>query len=374
MAIRYNKKLVIIMIMLILFSCTSCGVKQNTDKQEVKKSECAEMQLFEYPTQYSQVSGNRYFYLRKNAKGDYILHQDGNKEILSFRLSKQKLRGFAVWNSQYYVLVRNEVGTLQFGKVDGNGEVDILCDVYAQKEIRSIILYNDSLFMCENNSNIIERQSINGQTRTPISLDADSDEISFFGSEKIGGICAMDVRKDGKIEVVVFDWQGNRKRTLHSQMELWEHSNLPKGKDGIYVDKIIGKYICFTYYCGKKYFAGRMNLDTNRTETLELSSEEVCDTSFAAEGVYFVSRDRTISYQEWGKNSSQKISELQAEEIDIVGEWLYVRGYSKEWEFLEDNDKEASDEWSDVLYRIRCVDGKVEKLEENNPVDETEMR
>ena len=184
----------------------------------------------------------------------------------------------------------------------------------------------------------------------------------------------MDVRKDGKIEVVVFDWQGNRKRTLHSQMELWEHSNLPKGKDGIYVDKIIGKYICFTYYCGKKYFAGRMNLDTNRTETLELSSEEVCDTSFATEGVYFVSRDRMIFYKEWGKNSSQKISELQAEEIDIVGEWLYVRGYSKEWEFLEDNDREASDEWSDALYRICCMDGKVEKLEENNPVDETEMR
>ena len=365
----------IFFILLITITCVVVNInRKEQNKTEEKKTECAEMQLFEYPTQYSQVSGNHYFYLRKNAKGDYILHQDGNKEILSFRLSKQKLRGFAVWNSQYYVLVRNEVGTLQFGKVDGNGEVDILCDVYAQKEIRSIILYNDSLFMCENNSNIIERQSINGQTRTPISLDADSDEISFFGSEKIGGICAMDVRKDGKIEVVVFDWQGNRKRTLHSQMKLWEHSNLPKEKGGIYVDKIIDKYICFTYYCGEKYFVGRMNLDTNRTETLELSSEEVCDTSFAAEGVYFVSRDRTISYQEWGKNSSQKISELQAEEIDIVGEWLYVRGYSKEWEFLEDNDKEASDEWSDGLYRIRGVDGKVEKLEENNPVDETEMR
>ena len=365
----------IFFILLITITCVVVNInRKEQNKTEEKKIECAEMQLFEYPTQYSQVSGNHYFYLRKNAKGDYILHQDGNKEILSLRLSKQKLRGFAVWNSQYYVLVRNEVGTLQFGKVDGNGEVDILCDVYAQKEIRSIILYNDSLFMCENNSNIIERQSINGQTRTPISLDADSDEISFFGSEKIGGICAMDVRKDGKIEVVVFDWQGNRKRTLHSQMKLWEHSNLPKEKGGIYVDKIIDKYICFTYYCGEKYFVGRMNLDTNRTETLELSSEEVCDTSFAAEGVYFVSRDRTISYQEWGKNSSQKISELQAEEIDIVGEWLYVRGYSKEWEFLEDNDKEASDEWSDVLCRIRCVDGKVEKLEENNPVDETEMR
>lgn len=37
MAIRYNKKLVIIMIMLILLSCTSCGVKQSKDKQEAKK-------------------------------------------------------------------------------------------------------------------------------------------------------------------------------------------------------------------------------------------------------------------------------------------------------------------------------------------------
>lgn len=365
---------VLAIVFVVAFICFNRKEKNKIEEKETKKNECAEMQLFEYPTQYSQVSGNHYFYLRKNAKGDYILHQDGNKEILSFRLSKQKLRGFAVWQSQYYVLVRNEVGTLQFGKVDRNSKVDILCDVYAQKEIRSIILYNDSLFVCENNSNIIEKQSINGQTRTPISLDADSDEISFFGSEKMGGICAMDVRKDGKIEVVVFDWQGNRKRTLHSQMELWEHSNLPKEKGGIYVDKIIDKYICFTYHCGEKYFVGRMNLDTHRTETLELSSKEVCDTSFAAEGVYFVSRDRMIFYKEWGKNSSQKISELQAEEIDIVGEWLYVRGYSKEWEFLEDNDREASDEWSDALYRICCMDGKVEKLEENNPVDETEMR
>ena len=130
-----------------------CFNRKEKNKIEEKKSKCAEMQLFEYPTQYSQVSDKHYFYLRKNAKGDYILHQDGNKEILSFRLSKQKLRGFAVWNSQYYVLVRNEVGTLQFGKVDRNSKVDILCDVYAQKEIRSIILYNDSLFVCENNSN-----------------------------------------------------------------------------------------------------------------------------------------------------------------------------------------------------------------------------
>lgn len=37
MALQYNKKLVIIMIMLILLSCTSCGVKQSKDKQEAKK-------------------------------------------------------------------------------------------------------------------------------------------------------------------------------------------------------------------------------------------------------------------------------------------------------------------------------------------------
>ena len=99
----------IFFILLITITCVVVNInRKEQNKIEEKKTECAEMQLFEYPTQYSQVSGNHYFYLRKNAKGDYILHQDGNKEILSFRLSKQKLRGFAVWNSQYYVLVRNK--------------------------------------------------------------------------------------------------------------------------------------------------------------------------------------------------------------------------------------------------------------------------
>ena len=143
----------IFFILLITITCVVVNInrkEQNKiEEKETKKNECAEMQLFEYPTQYSQVSGNHYFYLRKNAKGDYILHQDGNKEILSFRLSKQKLRGFAVWNSQYYVFVRNEVGTLQFGKVDGNGEVDILCDVYAPVSYTHLDVYKRQVFMCK---------------------------------------------------------------------------------------------------------------------------------------------------------------------------------------------------------------------------------
>ncbi len=41
----------------------------------------------------------------------------------------------------------------------------------------------------------------------------------------------------------------------------------------------------------------------------------------------------------------------------------------KNGNFLKTAIREVSDEWSDALYRIRCMDGKVEKLEENNPVE-----
>ena len=36
MLVRYRKAIVFV-VLFCLFSCTSCGVKQNTDKQEVKK-------------------------------------------------------------------------------------------------------------------------------------------------------------------------------------------------------------------------------------------------------------------------------------------------------------------------------------------------
>ena len=80
---------VLAIVFVVAFICFNRKEQNKIEEKETKKNECAEMQLFEYPTQYSQVSGNHYFYLRKNAKGDYILHQDGNKEILSFRLSKR---------------------------------------------------------------------------------------------------------------------------------------------------------------------------------------------------------------------------------------------------------------------------------------------
>ncbi len=360
MKIIKAKRIIVCIAILSLCGAMYCLFKP--EKED--KSTYAEMQLFEYLTQYAQVSGNHFYYLRKNEKNEYILHQDGKKEILSFHLSKQKLRGFVVWQSQYYLLVRNEVGTLQFGKVGKNNEVNILCDVYAQKEICSIILHGDSLFVCEYNSDKIERQSMKGETRTPVSLDVALDGISLFGSEEMDGICAMNAGEDGKMEIVFFDWQGNRKRTLHSQIKPQDNSKLARERGIISFDKIIDKYICFTYYCGGKCFAGKMHLDGNRAEVFELGSVEICDTSFTKEGVYFISQNRTIYYKKWGKNKSEKISDLQAESIDAVGKWLYVKGYAKEWEMLEDGEEEASDEWSDELYRIRCNDGKIEKIEE----------
>lgn len=57
----------------------------------------AQMFLFEYPTQYAQVSDNHFYYLRKKVKGGYILYRDGSEEILSFHLQNEEhLRGFVV--------------------------------------------------------------------------------------------------------------------------------------------------------------------------------------------------------------------------------------------------------------------------------------
>ena len=54
---------VLAIVFVVAFICFNRKEKNKIEEKETKKNECAEMQLFEYPTQYSQVSGNHYFYL-----------------------------------------------------------------------------------------------------------------------------------------------------------------------------------------------------------------------------------------------------------------------------------------------------------------------
>ena len=74
MAIRYNKKLVIIMIMLILFSCTSCGVKQNTDKQEVKKK-------ITWEGDYPYANSTDIFCVEKNNLFSYDINGENKRRL-----------------------------------------------------------------------------------------------------------------------------------------------------------------------------------------------------------------------------------------------------------------------------------------------------
>ena len=67
------------MIMLILFSCTSCGVKQNTDKQEVKKK-------ITWEGDYPYANSTDIFCVEKNNLFSY----DINGENIMAQLSRQK--------------------------------------------------------------------------------------------------------------------------------------------------------------------------------------------------------------------------------------------------------------------------------------------
>ena len=151
------------------------------------------------------------------------------------------------------------------------------------------------------------------------------------------------------------------KKSLQSQMKLYDNGNLQKGRGVAFFQGITKQYI---YFSDKKSFAGRMTLNGKTTEILELGSREICDTSFTREGVYFVSESKMVYYRKWGGNQSEGLSDLQAESIYVAGEWLYVKKYTREWEMLEDGE-EATDEWSDELYRINCNDRKIERIAEN---------
>lgn len=74
MAIRYNKKLVIIMIVLILLSCTSCGVKQSKDKQEAKKK-------ITWEGDYPYANSTDIFCVEKNNLFSYDINGENKRKL-----------------------------------------------------------------------------------------------------------------------------------------------------------------------------------------------------------------------------------------------------------------------------------------------------
>ena len=62
------------MIMLILFSCTSCGVKQNTDKQEVKKK-------ITWEGDYPYANSTDIFCVEKNNLFSYDINGENKRKL-----------------------------------------------------------------------------------------------------------------------------------------------------------------------------------------------------------------------------------------------------------------------------------------------------
>ena len=83
MAIRYNKKLVIIMIVLILLSCTSCGVKQSKDKQEAKKK-------ITWEGDYPYANSTDIFCVEKNNLFSYDINGENKRKLKTTNFSQKR--------------------------------------------------------------------------------------------------------------------------------------------------------------------------------------------------------------------------------------------------------------------------------------------
>ena len=73
MLVRYRKAIVF-MVLFCLFSCTSCGVKQNTDKQEVKKK-------ITWEGDYPYANSTDIFCVEKNNLFSYDINGENKRKL-----------------------------------------------------------------------------------------------------------------------------------------------------------------------------------------------------------------------------------------------------------------------------------------------------
>ena len=331
-------------------------INQSGNKQNKSSGPSIKMHLLDYVSQYSQVVKNHFYFLRESSRNKYVLYQDQAKKILSFSMRDGELRGFAIYHSQYFVLICTETGTLQLGVVDRNAkEIDILCSVYARKNIDCIILYQDCLYICESEEKRIECQTMQGETLK---------SITFYEMDKktqldIQGIFLQKylyyLELDSKGEIIL------SRRSLQGDIEKvisCSSSIVDVGQVGwIRLEEVTEQYVYFSYWCKGEGKVGRISLHNKKLETQEIETSQF---DYTTQYVFYIDRHHNVNRIEWGENKREKCGDLKVSEISCLNNQMYVKSYANEMELFEDSQDAPAKNWSDGIYSMN-FEGKERK-------------
>lgn len=336
---------------------TQQNVETDINKSDNTQSNASEpsvkMLLIDYASEYSQIVNNHFYFLRMSSENSYVLYEDQAKEILSFSLEDEELRGFAIYHSQYFVLIRTKTGTLQLGVVDkANKDIDILCSVYASKKMDCIILYHDCLYICESKEKRIERQTMQGEILEPITvIDKDKE-----GHLDIRGIFLQEylyyLELDSKGEIILNrrSIQGNTETVISCASSIAD-----VGRVGwIRLEEVTEQYVYFSYRCDGKDRVGRISLYDKKLETQKIATSEF---DYTAQYVFYIDQHHNVNRIGWDEKKAEKCSSLKVSELSCLDKKIYVKAYTEELELFEDSEDDPAKNWSDAIYSMD-FDGK----------------
>lgn len=331
---------------------TQQNVETDINKSDNTKSEASEpsvkMLLIDYASEYSQVLNNHFYFLRMSSENSYILYEDQAKEILSFSLEDGELRGFAIYHSQYFVLIRTKTGTLQLGVVNrANKDIDILCAVYASKKMGCIILYHDCLYICESEEKRIERQTMQGEILEPITFN-DKDKESHLDIRGIflqEYLYYLELNSRGEILLNKRSIQGNTETVISCPSLIADVRRV----GWIRLEEVTEQYAYFSYWYDGKGTVGRISLYDKKFETKEIATSEF---DYTTQYVFYIDQHHNVNRIGWKEKKGEKCSSLKVSELSCLDKKIYVKAYTEELELFEDSEYAPAKNWSDAIYSM----------------------
>lgn len=336
---------------------TQQNVETDLNKSKNTQSAASEpsvkMMLIDYASEYSQVLNNHFYFLRMSSESSYILYEDQAKEVLSFSLEDEELRGFAIYHSQYFVLIRTKTGTLQLGIVDrADKDVDILCAVYASKKMDCILLYQDCLYICESEEKRIECQTMQGEILEPITFydkdkKSDLDIRGIFLQEYL---YYLELDTKGEILLNKRSFQGNTETVISCPSSIADVRRV----GWIRLEEVTEQYVYFSYGYDGKDRVGRISLYDKK---LEIQKIETSEFDYTTQYVFYIDQQHNVNRIGWKEKKGEKCNSLKASELSCLDKKIYVKAYTEEMELFEDSEDDPAKNWSDAIYSMD-FDGK----------------
>lgn len=319
--------------MIVLCACSNgqlnkerINIKKDSSMKIVYDDAVVEIQTITLPTQYAQIYGGHYFYMRK-INNRFVVYKDNAEKYADFSLGDSEITRIGIVNDYIYLVIDKTINDEWKSEVLEryslkDQRIEIIDPKLEDKDVE-VFIYNDSVYEISNINGEVIKYNRNMKVEKRYSKIKKKKNQYYQNSCLFENKLYYTIENKKKVSVFSYDFENNKHHFIMSLEKDKKQDTYFRYKIFKTLDNKLVIAMMFNWDDPwKVYFFGK----NGKTKILN----NIEDVKVRDKYIYYIDSNFGLYKSDLNLQNKKKISEKKFSEFDIVDNRIYAKKYN-EW-------------------------------------------